>query len=304
MARPDFIKLWGGSRPSIPAIGSVDYAGGWLAYLGTTPPSTDDHDYVMNLQDQRAIWLGEQALLSVGHEWQPDVSYDEDAYVRPVGGGPLYKSLNAVNLNNEPTASPLFWDEVAIGDVVDASTTVKGIVELATDTETQTGTDAVRAVTPAGMASVTATETRRGLVELATTAEAIAGSDASRAVTPAGAAAREAGKRYTSPQQLMPQGGTITLSHGLGVVPFSVVLEMVCVTTEHGYSPGDIIQLEWACTDFNVASRQGYGATVIKSSTQVRVYLANDYSFVAVSTGGAPAVLTPANWRLVVRAQA
>jgi len=36
----------------------------------------------------------------------------------------------------------------------DASTSVKGIVELATDAETITGTDTVRAVTPAGLAAV------------------------------------------------------------------------------------------------------------------------------------------------------
>lgn len=36
----------------------------------------------------------------------------------------------------------------------DASTTVKGIVALATSTETQAGTDAAKAVTPAGLASV------------------------------------------------------------------------------------------------------------------------------------------------------
>jgi len=35
----------------------------------------------------------------------------------------------------------------------DASTTVKGIVELATDAETITGTDPARAVTPAGLAA-------------------------------------------------------------------------------------------------------------------------------------------------------
>lgn len=54
----------------------------------------------------------------------------------------------------------------------DASTTAKGVVELATSAETQTGTDAVRVVTPATLASVTATETRAGLAELATDAEA------------------------------------------------------------------------------------------------------------------------------------
>jgi len=54
----------------------------------------------------------------------------------------------------------------------DASTTAKGIVELATNAETQTGTDTVRAVTPASLQSKTASETAIGLVELATDAEA------------------------------------------------------------------------------------------------------------------------------------
>jgi hypothetical protein len=40
------------------------------------------------------------------------------------------------------------------GSTVDASTTVKGIVELATNTETTTGTDTVRATTPAGVKAV------------------------------------------------------------------------------------------------------------------------------------------------------
>jgi hypothetical protein len=40
------------------------------------------------------------------------------------------------------------------GSVPDSTTSVKGIVELATNAETLTGTDAVRAVTPAGLASL------------------------------------------------------------------------------------------------------------------------------------------------------
>jgi hypothetical protein len=39
-----------------------------------------------------------------------------------------------------------------IPDIVDASTTAKGIIEIATQTEVDTGTDAVRAVTPATLA--------------------------------------------------------------------------------------------------------------------------------------------------------
>ena len=82
--------------------------------------------------------------------------------------------------------------------VPDASLTVKGIVELATDAETIAGTDAARAVTPASLAAAgttlvpAASDTVAGRVELATSAETITGSDATRAVTPAGLAAKVA----------------------------------------------------------------------------------------------------------------
>jgi hypothetical protein len=67
---------------------------------------------------------------------------------------------------------------------VDASTTVKGIVELATSAETITGTDTARAVTPAGLQAKVASTTAKGIVELATDGEADAGSDTTRAITP------------------------------------------------------------------------------------------------------------------------
>lgn len=84
-------------------------------------------------------------------------------------------------------------DTINVGSVVtgvaDASTTVKGLVELATDAETTAGSDSSRAVTPLALTALTATEARRGLAELATTTEASAGTDTSRVVTPAGLAA-------------------------------------------------------------------------------------------------------------------
>lgn len=70
-----------------------------------------------------------------------------------------------------------------------ASATAKGLVELATSAEVATGTDTARAVTPAGLAALVASATAKGIVELATTAETQTGSDATRAVTPAGGAA-------------------------------------------------------------------------------------------------------------------
>jgi len=86
--------------------------------------------------------------------------------------------------------------------VPDATTTVKGIVELATNAETQAGTDTVRAVTPAALASVTATETRAGLIELATDAEVQSGTDSNLAVTPAGLSSRTATQTRTGMAEL------------------------------------------------------------------------------------------------------
>lgn len=53
---------------------------------------------------------------------------------------------------------------VALADlgVVDASATVKGVVELATSAECTTGTDTVRAVTPAGLKAVADTKLTTG----------------------------------------------------------------------------------------------------------------------------------------------
>ena len=71
-----------------------------------------------------------------------------------------------------------------------ATSSVAGIVELADNTETQTGTATDRAVTPAALASRTATDARAGIVELATNAETQAGTITTLAVTPAGLASR------------------------------------------------------------------------------------------------------------------
>ena len=64
-----------------------------------------------------------------------------------------------------------------------ASATASGIVELATDAETITGTDAVRAVTPAGLQAKTATTARLGLSMLATDVKAKTGTDTTDALT-------------------------------------------------------------------------------------------------------------------------
>lgn len=89
-----------------------------------------------------------------------------------------------------------------------ATDTRQGVVELATNAETQTGTDSSRAVTPAGLASRTATETRTGIAEIATQAETDAGTDDARMVTPKKLAARTASEMRTGIAELATQAET------------------------------------------------------------------------------------------------
>lgn len=110
-----------------------------------------------------------------------------------IGSGTL--NTTATNLIAAINEVKVTADSAAAGTTPDASTTVKGKVELATDAETTTGTDTVRATTPSNVKAaidarlVSASSTVQGIVELATDAETLTGTDTSRATTPANVAA-------------------------------------------------------------------------------------------------------------------
>ncbi len=91
-----------------------------------------------------------------------------------------------------------------------ASDTAQGVVELATDAETNTGTDTARAITPANLSARTSTETRTGVVELATDAETQTGTDTARAITPANLSARSATETRTGVAEIATQAETDT----------------------------------------------------------------------------------------------
>lgn len=110
-------------------------------------------------------------------EWSDSEDYPSGAFVQHAGKA--YRALQASS-GVEPGTAAATWAEL----VPNASTAVRGLVELATATETQDGEDGARAVTPAGLASRTATTGRAGLIEIATAAEAKALTDALLGITP------------------------------------------------------------------------------------------------------------------------
>lgn len=94
-----------------------------------------------------------------------------------------------------------------VGGIVPATTSVAGVVELATGAETLLLADTERAVTPSALASLVSSESQSGLIQVATNVEALALADDTVAITPAKLAAV-----FTGQTAGVAQYGTIQLA--------------------------------------------------------------------------------------------
>ena len=117
-------------------------------------------------------------------------------------------------------------------------------------------------------------------------------------------------KKYVSPEQTITAAGLLTLAHGLtvgggvAVEPELIRLTAICKTAELGYAVGDIVDLAMTANDASATA--GYGVAVRSTTTSITIRVGN-ISFSAPingTSGAGGGVLTPANWRIVVRAWA
>lgn len=155
-----------------------------------------------------------------GDYWYVSVAGTVQGQVFNVG------DMMIANKTNPSTTSAADWIFLE-SNRDQASTTVLGYVQLATNAEAQAGSNTQKALTPAALASVTATEARRGLIEIATSVEALAGTDAERAMTPATTkAVIEAA--WTSKKFMATIGnGTLTsmpVTHNLGTLDVNITM--------------------------------------------------------------------------------
>jgi len=86
-------------------------------------------------------------------------------------------------VNNASTTLASDWIQLEVNRD-QATESILGLVEIATQSETNTGTSDTVAVTPLKLAGRTATETRTGIAEIATQIEVNTGTDDERFVTP------------------------------------------------------------------------------------------------------------------------
>tara|TARA_R110000803_G_scaffold4054_9_gene13932 strand:- start:5844 stop:6212 length:369 start_codon:yes stop_codon:yes gene_type:complete len=108
--------------------------------------------------------------------------------------------------------------------------------------------------------------------------------------------------RFTSSAQTITAAGLLTLAHGLGRKPFGVSIYLECVTASEGYSIGDELE-----TSFN-ATASGLSRFNSAYTDETNVYIrysdASGVFAIGNKATGTAVALTPANWRLRVRAWA
>lgn len=112
-------------------------------------------------------------------------------------------------------------------------------------------------------------------------------------------------REYASPEQTIVAAELRTLPHNLGRAPALFRVSAICKTAEHGYSVGDVLEVQHVCdvSDTNAAVR---GVSLTSDGTNIYVrYVANTAVFTLINkTTGLVAAMTSANWRLIVRAWA
>jgi len=127
-----------------------------------------------------------------------DTAYTDGRYLRLTGGtmtGDItFSGTQIFPVSGIQDATTAQKGVVQIGANIDVvagvisvpvgTTTTLGVLQLATDAETQAGTDTTKALTPSNLSSRTATETRTGIAEISTQAETETGTDDATIVTP------------------------------------------------------------------------------------------------------------------------
>jgi len=106
---------------------------------------------------------------------------------------------------------------------------------------------------------------------------------------------------YTSTDQTITSAGGLTLAHGLGAAPKFVNFELVCQSTEQGYSVNDVIVIR----EVNSYSfDRGLACWLDATNINIRFGTAAAVFQYGHKTTGAQSALTNANWKLRVKAWA
>lgn len=107
-------------------------------------------------------------------------------------------------------------------------------------------------------------------------------------------------REFVSANQTITAGGTLTIPHGLGVVPKSVNIEFICTTAELGYSINDVV----CVAEGAVSPDANQGISVVKNSTDIVLRYGSSGFALINKTTGAHGGITVGRWQLRLRVYA
>lgn len=163
-------------------------------------------------------WSAASGAFPVGSSPVAGTKAGDYWYVTTAGttGGVAFNVGDVIiaKVNNASTTLASDWVQLEVNRD-QATETVLGLVEIATQTETNDGVSDTTAVTPAKLAGRTATESRTGIAEIATQAETNTGTDDARIVTPLKLKTNLATYKYAA-NVSVTTAGNYTVTHNLG----------------------------------------------------------------------------------------
>lgn len=110
-------------------------------------------------------------------------------------------------------------------------------------------------------------------------------------------------KEYISAETSIASGGAATLTHGLGATPKSIHLSVICKTAELGYTVGEEALLAGNIMT-SIDAGIHLGVQTASNGTTIRLKVGTQGIGIMNMTSGIPVLLTPASWRIIVRAYA
>ena len=157
MARdPDALKIskWAATGDvEDPEDGGVERSVGWDVRHSQPGGSLPKREHFNELHREETALGVEINVHGAGLEWDSSISYEHPALVTG-SDALLYVSVqDSTNVDPVTDSGESHWKPLNT-PLPNASATLAGVVELATDSEVATGTDATRAITPAGLASL------------------------------------------------------------------------------------------------------------------------------------------------------
>lgn len=234
--------------------------------------------------------------------------WSKKAEVAAGGGVPSWAGYTGVitlaQAQSAIAALPLAGGTLSGRLVLPASTTASAMLQLPHGVAPAAPVNGEVWTTTAGLAyrinGVTRQAYDAASMPTVTPAIADAGTDtAVRAWTAAlvARAAKAAFPVFVSGQQAFTPGSPVSVAHGLGVVPSEIILDFVCTTADAGYQVGDVVKI------YPAHAISNNGLTAYSTTVNVILQMSSAAISFGTKSGGVGVNITPASWRIVVRAK-